>query len=286
MPDPARPRTVVVTGSASGIGAATRRRLESRGDLVIGVDLHDADVVADLSTPWGRTAAIDEVVERADGNLDGAVCAAGLGPARGRELLIAAVNFSGVVELLDGWRTALASEGGAKVVVIGSNSTTTTPFIPRRAVSAFLDRDVTRAVSILARPGRLAGPRVYAASKLAVTRWARASAVESAWVGAGIRLNVLAPGAVATPLLAEQLAGPDAANVRRFPVPAGAPAEPDLLAQWVEFMLSPAADFLVGSCLFVDGGSDAYLRGSAWPAPVPMRSLPAYLRRMFSPAVR
>lgn len=50
-------RTIVVTGSASGIGAATRKRLTSQGARVIGVDLRDAEVQADLSTAKGRREA-------------------------------------------------------------------------------------------------------------------------------------------------------------------------------------------------------------------------------------
>ncbi len=50
--------TAVVSGSASGIGAALRRRLERDGDRVVGVDLRDAEVEADLSTAAGRDAAI------------------------------------------------------------------------------------------------------------------------------------------------------------------------------------------------------------------------------------
>jgi len=49
-------RTVCITGSAGGIGAATRQRLEKEGARVIGVDVRDAEVVADLSTPDGRDA--------------------------------------------------------------------------------------------------------------------------------------------------------------------------------------------------------------------------------------
>lgn len=44
------PRTSVLTGAASGIGKATKDLLEQRGERVIGVDIHDAEVVVDLST--------------------------------------------------------------------------------------------------------------------------------------------------------------------------------------------------------------------------------------------
>ena len=50
----AKTRTVVVTGSASGMGAATKARLEADGQRVIGVDIRDADVFADLGSADGR----------------------------------------------------------------------------------------------------------------------------------------------------------------------------------------------------------------------------------------
>ena len=62
----------VVTGSASGIGLATRERLEASGDNVIGVDLRDAEVLADLATPAGRAAAIAAVLQMTGGCIDGA----------------------------------------------------------------------------------------------------------------------------------------------------------------------------------------------------------------------
>ena len=56
--------TYCVTGAASGIGAATKAKLEADGHRVIGVDLRDADVVADMSTPEGRQSAVDGVARR------------------------------------------------------------------------------------------------------------------------------------------------------------------------------------------------------------------------------
>ena len=115
------------------------------------------------------------------------------------------MNFAGVVDLLTAWRPALAAAAHAKVVVIGSNSTSTTPLVPRRSVRALLAGDTEKALRCVRPFGKGALALIYAASKIAVTRWARNQAVRPEWAGAGIRLNVLAPGAVLTPLLQEQL---------------------------------------------------------------------------------
>ncbi len=53
----------VVTGSASGIGAAVRARLEKNGDRVIGIDLRNAEIEVDLSTPEGRKRSIAQALE-------------------------------------------------------------------------------------------------------------------------------------------------------------------------------------------------------------------------------
>jgi len=78
----------------------------------------------------------------------------------------------------------------------------------------------------------------YAASKIAVTRGCRRLAASPDWAGAGIRLNVLAPGPVHTPLLQSQIEGKNAAHLRRFPVPIGSYGRPDEIAQWVLLILS------------------------------------------------
>jgi NAD(P)-dependent dehydrogenase (short-subunit alcohol dehydrogenase family) len=269
-----------VTGSASGMGQAVVERLRGAGHTVIRVDLRDADVVADLSTAAGRRAAAEKVLTACGGRLDGAVLAAGLGPTKGAERMITEVNFFGVVDLLQAWRSALAAAERAKVVVFSSNSTTTTPAVPGRAVRALLAGDGDKAL----RAYRLFGPggatMAYAASKIAISRWVRRNAVTPQWAGAGIRLNALAPGAIMTPLLERQLVNPTEAKIiRQFPVPIGGFGDAGQLADWVVFMLSDAADFLCGSVLFVDGGSDAFYRSDDWPRPVPARRIPSYLKR-------
>lgn len=275
--------TYAVTGSASGMGAAVVDRLRLDGHDVITVDLKDADVVADLSTPEGRRAAAAGVLEKCDGTLDGAVMAAGIGPAPGRDRsrLIGEINVLGVIELLEAWRPALAAADRAKVVVFASNSTTTVPMVPRRAITALLDGDVERAVRALRIFGAMAPSIAYAASKIAVSHWVRSQAVTREWAGEGIRLNALAPGAIMTPLLEQQLATPaEAKRIKAFPVPIGGYGDPGHLAAWVLHMLSDSADFLCGSVVFVDGGSDAWFRATDWPRPVPARRVRSYLARM------
>lgn len=272
--------TYVVTGSASGMGAQVVARLRADGHRVIGVDRADAEVVADLSTPAGRQLAVDEVLGWCDGVLDGAVMAAGLGPKRGAERTIVEVNVLGVTELLTGWRPALAASGRAKVVVFGSNSTTSTPLVPRRAVRQLLRGDTAGAARVIARRRQLAPPVAYAASKLAVSQWCRRRGVTADWAGAGIRLNLLAPGPVLTPLLRSQLSSSTGKQVRSFPVPAREYGTPEQIAAWVMLMLSPAADFMVGSVVTVDGGTEALLRPGDWPSRLPLRRLPHMLWTM------
>ncbi|CAN1522985.1 FabG Dehydrogenases with different specificities (related to short-chain alcohol dehydrogenases) [Mycobacteriaceae bacterium] len=272
--------TYAVTGSASGMGAAVAARLRERGHTVIGVDIHGADVIADLSTPSGRRGAAADVLAACSGMLDGAVMAAGLGPTKGAERAITEVNYFGVVEALQTWRPALACTERAKVVVFASNSTTTVPAVPGRAIRAMLAGDAEKALRAYRMFGRYGPPVAYAASKIALSRWVRRNAVTAQWAGAGIRLNALAPGAIMTPMLEEQLATPSEAKVvREFPIPIGGFGDAGQLADWVVFMLSDAADFLCGSVVFVDGGSDAYFRPDDWPRAVPARRLLSYLRR-------
>jgi len=240
--------------------------LEADGHQIVGIDLRDAEIVADLSTDEGRDHAVTATLERCDGSLGGLVTAAGISSPLPSELILS-VNYFGSVALLDGLRPALAAAGQSQVVQIGSNSTTVTPNIPQAIVDALLANDELEARRHLA---EVAAPFdssiAYAATKTAVSRWCRRHAPTEAWVKSGIRLNVLAPGMVQTPLLQagidDDTYGP---LMEQFPVPTGK-AQPDDIAAWIVFMLSPQARFACGSVVFVDGGSDALIRSDDWPA--------------------
>ena len=143
--------------------------------------------------------------------------------------------------------------------------------------------DADRAARSVRYFGGGASALMYAASKIAVARWVRQTAVTADWAGRGIRLNVLAPGAIMTPLLQAQLDSPrEGKAVRAFPIPVGHFGDPVHLAEWITFMLSDSADFLCGSIIFVDGGSDAYFRADDWPRGPGLSGVPRYLLRFKS----
>jgi NAD(P)-dependent dehydrogenase (short-subunit alcohol dehydrogenase family) len=251
---------IAVSGSASGIGAALRARLERDGHSVIGVDVRDAEVVADLAEPAGRTAAVAAVAQRCHDRLDGLVTCAGVGPQVPDWPLIVSLDYFGSHALLVGLRGALGAARGAAVAV-SSNSSTISP-VDAAAVAACLagDEPVARA-----RVAGLSGQHAYASAKLAIARFVRRNAPQAEWAGTGIRLNAVAPGAVATPLLSagldDPLYGP---AIRGFPIPLGGFGRPGDIAAAIAFLLGPDGAFCCGSVLFADGGSDALLRADQY----------------------
>jgi NAD(P)-dependent dehydrogenase (short-subunit alcohol dehydrogenase family) len=254
-------RTIAMTGSASGIGAAARALLERGGARVIGCDVRGAEVLADLSTPDGRAGAIAALRAAAGGRLDGLVLCAGLGPQVEPVERILAVNYFGAADLLVGLQDSLAAGESAAAVAISSNSATISRGLDASLIDACLAGDEPGA---LERARGQAGASVYAASKLALARFVRRSAVSAAWAGSGIRLNAVAPGAVQTPLLQGGLDDAKLGSaIRMLPIPLGGFGKPEQIAAAIAFLLGPESAFCCGTILFADGGSDALLRPDA-----------------------
>lgn len=251
--------TTVITGSASGIGAATRHTLEAAGHHVVGVDLHDAEISCDLSESEGRAQAVAAVLKHCAGRLDALVLCAGLGATFEPTTTIAQVNYFGAVELLDGLLPALKQGNQPAAVVISSVSSTLLPWDKNPLAAALEAGDDTTIATILEAAGAKGGNLAYAGSKNALTVAVRQRA--SAWGQAGVRLNTVAPGATQTPLLEAGLKDPRyAAAIRDFLPPLGRRAEPTEIAAVVAFLLSSQASYVHGTQIVVDGGIDATAR--------------------------
>jgi NAD(P)-dependent dehydrogenase (short-subunit alcohol dehydrogenase family) len=254
-------RTLVVTGAASGIGATTARMAEEQGYRVIGVDIHDADVVADLSTEEGRKTAADKCAEVADGRIDAVAACAGISAPVAKT---ASVNYFGVVGFLEALRPTLAKSETPRAAVVSSMGSLNVG--DPDLVEAMLAGDEPRALEIAAgieAKGPEIGFSIYPASKRALSRWVRRASISDEWAGAHIPLNAVAPGTVITPITEQMratkdgLAGLDAT----VPMPLNYHQPPETIASVLLFLVSVANSHMAGQTIYCDGGADATLRG-------------------------
>jgi NAD(P)-dependent dehydrogenase (short-subunit alcohol dehydrogenase family) len=249
--------TTVITGSASGIGAATRKRLEDEGHGVIGIDIRNAEVIADLSTQEGRQTAVRAVLEKCEGHLDRLVVSAGLGAHTRPPSLIASVNYFGAVEVVDGLFSALKKGTAPAAVVVCSNSGQMMPMDDLPYVLALLEHDEKEACRIIDEADD--PPLAYLGSKNALGKAVRRRSVP--WAEAGVRINAVAPGPVMTPLLQGDMDDPLTGEaVRELRVPLGRMGEPHEIAELITFLLGPLASWIHGSIYYIDGGIDAEIR--------------------------
>lgn len=246
-----------VTGSASGIGAAVCQQLRDAGHTVIGIDRQQAEVVADLSTSEGRAAAAEQVIALSNGKIDGLVCCAGLGVTAPSSSLVVSVNYFGSTELIDLLQGALLKSDSPAITIIGSVAASQQASEPHAIVELMLSNDEAGA---RATADELGQPHIaYASSKYALTVHCRRLAVKNG--SNGIRLNIVAPGAVETPLHEASKNDPRFGEaVRNFIAPIGRNGQPSEIADAVSFLQSAQASFVHGSVIYVDGGMDAMIR--------------------------
>ncbi|WP_223190341.1 SDR family oxidoreductase [Nonomuraea terrae] len=252
-------RTYVVTGAASGIGAATADLLAKDGYRVIRCDVRDADVLADLTTPEGRESLFSEVAAASGGRVDGLVAVAGTGMPSERTVRL---NFFGTIATLEGLRPLLAASGAPRAVAVSSLS----------AIVAADDDIVEACLSLneeaAAEAGRRAaeagrGRVIYPSSKQALNRWLRRAALAPEWAGAGIPLNAVAPGVVDTESARKAFLSDPATRAlvsSAMPQPLGFPGPVEPVASLLAWLAGPDNSFVTGQILYADGGAEATLR--------------------------
>lgn len=247
-------KVVVVTGALSGIGKAVAHRMSREGCVVIGADLRASDAldpddglaaamqvdVADATS----VAALAERVLEAFGRVDHLVHCAGIGvelPFLDTPLdvfdRILSVNLRGTFIVGQQFAKIMRDAGGGSIVNFGSIS------------------------GIIGNFGRAA----YGASKGGVNQLSRTMAIDLAQHG--IRVNVIAPGPVETPLVVQMHSEAmrrlwlDRILLRRY-------AQPEEMAGTVAFLCSADASYITGQIIAVDGG----ISGAALTDPSGMRA--------------
>jgi len=229
-------RVALVSGAASGIGAAVAVRLAAEGATVVASDLSApaGGVVMDVTDGHSVSGAVAEVLAR-HGRLDIVVNVAGIGLAR------RIGDFS-----LEEWNRVL------QVNLTG------TFLVSQAALPALLESkgvivNMASVAGIRATPYNAA----YCASKGGVIMLTKSMAIELA--GAGVRVNAVCPASVDTPFLKgfELPEGADLKLLARSTSPMGHLIDPAEVAACVAYLASPDAATVSGTTIVIDGGSTA-----------------------------
>jgi meso-butanediol dehydrogenase / (S,S)-butanediol dehydrogenase / diacetyl reductase len=235
----------IVTGGASGMGAATVRLLAQRGAHVFIVD-RNAPLAESLAQELSQTAMAGDV---SDSSFCDSVVAAAMRKFGHVDIVVNAagiiVRAAGENTTDDQWNTIMA------VNVSG------TFFMCRAAIQVMKPKASGVIVNFGSIWGDLgsAGVAAYCASKGAVHNLTRALALDHATDG--IRVNAVCPGEVRTPMLQSERSEPvtkELLDRLAATVPMGRLAEPEEIARVVVFLASPEASYVTGALVNVDAG--------------------------------
>lgn len=262
-------RRVVVTGCASGIGAALVGQLVELGADVVGLDLRpptfaiDEFHPVDLSDP----ASIDVAVKSVTGQVDALFNVAGVSSGIGNPLLVVKIDFLGTRHLTEALAPRMPSGGAIASVssLAASNYEANAAEVAGLLNTRSFDDGVAWCDE---HPDALADGG-YRLAKEAIILYGM---MHAAPLGArGIRINCTAPGVTETPILDQLRTKYGQDYLDSFPKPLGRVSNPDEQAAVLIFLNSQAAGYITGQVVWVDGGIiagrvAATLEGvSSWP---------------------
>jgi len=243
---PVRDLVAFVAGGGSGIGEATARVMGANGARVVVADIRPAmaeRVAKDIEAEGGRALALGMDVS-AQPDIDAAL-ARTLEAFGGLDILI---NCAGVIRpaaletlSLDEWRGSFLVNVDAALM------------LARSALPSLRQSSRAAIVNVASLAGTCGYPNggAYGPSKAALISLTRQMAVE--WAPHGVRVNVVNPGTIDTPLSRDNMT-PQSIADREARIPLGRLAHPGEVADLIAFLASPAASFITAQDIHCDGG--------------------------------
>lgn len=242
-------RTVVVTGAASGIGAEVSRKLSALGARVLALDLveppdAEAFVEVDLADP----ESIERAVTAIDGPIDGLCNVAGVSGQAGADVTLR-VNFLGLRKLSEGLAPSI--QHGGSIVNVASFAGARWAERADAHVALARTGSFAEGLSWL-EDNPVADDVAYPYSKEVLRVWSRIFMTQQ--LAAGVRVNVVSPGPVETPILTQFRTTLGDDRVDDDIARVGRSGRPDEVADAVVWLCTDAARWVNGVNLTADGG--------------------------------